>query len=179
MVQIPNSLRQICKISLLFIFISAFITVVIGFAIMNVRQEIKILQKYLISAAMVQPNFEKSLILYTSKTENIIKYLLNLRPAGKEDYVGFITKVEKIGEARSLNVEIRSIANDNSGGEKVLSYNISFYGTERDLESFLSDFQGLSFFIKIYELRYINADKLSAGEKETPNINMKIKLYIK
>lgn len=181
MVQLPNNQKQICKISSVFIFLATFIVVTISAAITGVRTEVKILSTYLANAASIQPNYEQSLHLYTNQTETIIEYLLSLRPKNKEQFVKFINAIEAIGEEDKLNLEINSIKGEapdpKKPPEKALYYQISFYGTDRDLINFLNRMQTLDYYVNAYDIRYRNPNL--AGEKGNPNVNLKIKLYIK
>jgi hypothetical protein len=183
MKQLLNSLRKNGKISLLFTGLAAFVIVVIGLATMVVAKDVKIMKKYLDNASMIQPNFEDNIILYTSKTEKLINSLLSLRPKNEDEYVTFLSNLEKVGQRLSLNIDVKSLGGVQiapiGGQEKVLYYTVSFYGGSSDLMKFVEQVEKLPYFIKVVDVNYRNLDHLSADEKKTQNIHMKLMLYIK
>lgn len=181
--QVSERLNQARKISVVLTFLSCSIIFIVGFALLNTNHDIKILNLFLKKAENAQPSFEKSLIVYTEKTKDTIEFLLSLRPSTKEEFVKFISEIENIGQELKLNLDLQSskTSNDNQaeGSENTLNYNIKFYGSIDDLNVFLRKIEELQYYIKVDEIKYKNTQYLSEEEKETPNINLKIKLYIK
>jgi len=178
----PHSLKKTSRITLLLIFISALVIFITGFEVTAVAREIKVLKKYLENAAEVQPDFEKSIILYTTQTEKVFGRLMQLRPATEDDYVTFISNLENIGKRLSLDLKVKSVSDGTKSAEdalKTISYNISFYGTESDLKNLVSALEELSYFIRFNEVSYRDLDGMTAEEKKEPNIMLKINLYIK
>lgn len=201
MLQMLNKIRHTGRITLLLIMVSAVIIAVTGFGINVSSGKIKVLRKYLENAETVQPNFEKSIVLYTTKTEKVFSRLMQMRPSSEEEYVNFIANIEAIGKQLSLNVGIKSENDDKEvknnkavNGDKTgkdnevkkdnaaantITYVISFYGTGEDLKSFVAALQDLPYFIRISEVTYRNLDNLSDAEKKEMNISLKIELFIK
>lgn len=181
--QIPDKLKRAIKVSLLLSAISSFIVFSIGWGTMKMNTDIKVLSRFLVNAENAQPNFEKSLILYTEKTKDIIVYLLQLRPGKKEEYVNFISQIEKIGQDLNLNLNLESVTTSKSEitaeGEDTIDYNMSFYGSETDVITLLRKLEQLPYFVKIDEIGYKDIKKLSDEEKKLPNVFIRIRLYIK
>ena len=179
---IPDSLQRIFKTTLVLIFISTFSIVGIGMAAQSNHNEIKKLNKFLIEARDVQPNFEQSLILYTEKTENIISYLLNLRPSSEKDFVRFIFDLEKVATANNLTINLQSLAEnplEKNKEKNIISYNLSFFGTATDLENFLADVESMNYFIEVEYITFRDPkfiDNYDDLKKE--NINLMLKLFV-
>ena len=182
MLQMPN-LGKIRNVTFLLTALSAILIFAVGLALLSIAKDVKVLNKYMENAVMVQPNFEDSMLFYTTKTEKVFDSLMKLRPSTEEDYVTFISNVERAGKQLSLNMNIRSIREETPGSdkaaEKTISYAISFYGADRDLISLISALQELPYFVRIYEINYRNLDGMSEDEKKEANINLKIALYVK
>jgi hypothetical protein len=178
-----NNLKKTSRITVLLLIISALTMLVAGFQVTSASRGIKVLKKYLENAEAIQPDFEKSIILYTTKTEKVFEHLMKLRPANEEDYVAFISSLENIGKQLSLDLGVKSAVEDTSGDKKdalkTLAYNISFYGTQEDLKKVISSLQDLPYFIRFDEVSYRDLDGLSQEERKEPNNAVKIKLYIK
>ncbi len=179
--EIPNNIKRILKTSAVLIFISTFLVVFVGGALARVHNEVKTLEAFMENAKDTQPNFEKSLELYTDQTKSIIEYLLNLRPASKEEYIKFIGEVEAIGQDLSLNIDLTSIENNDPKAtlQDSIDYSIKFYGSESNMVEFLKELEMLPYFIKITEATYDSPKFQEDEEKARENVNIKIKLYIK
>ncbi len=130
--QIPNSLRRILNMSSLLIFVSTFAIFFMGNSLSRVHDNIKYLDKFLVEARDVQPNFEESLTLYTEKTEGIIKNIAATRPVTEKELVQFISTVEGIGQKLDLQIDLQSFGNavftETAGEQKSIQYKVSFYG---------------------------------------------------
>lgn len=184
MIQIPlnNTIKRVHWLSLILIFISTFSVLIFGRSTQTIHNEIKQLEDFLLSAKDIQPNFERSLLIYTEETQNLIEFLLSLRPSSEVDYIGFISQVEAIGQKLSLNLDLESIEKigEMHEAEKTLDYSIHFFGNEDQLLSFLMEIEKLPYFIKVYEVDFAPLN-FSQNDKDNavPNINLKIKLYVK
>lgn len=182
---IPNALKRILMICAVLMFISAFVVVVFGKTVSDLNRQIKDLSEFLVEAEEAQPNFEKSLTIYTESTKEIISYVSLLRPDEEVDYITFISEVEDIGRALSLNLDLESIdPNEEDGetdmtGSNTLDYEVSFYGSMTNLIDFLRELESLNYFIKVDEIGYRSLDSLIEDDNALPNINLKIKLYVK
>jgi Tfp pilus assembly protein PilO len=159
------------------ILLSSFIVILLGASAAKINNDIKKMKVFLANAEGVQPNFEKSLEIYTQKTEETIQYLLKLRPGTKEEYVEFISRVENIGEKLSLDIDLQSIVDGED--KNTIGYSISFYGSFENLKNFLTELESLPYYIKIGNIEYRNPKFLDEEEKEVSNINLETQLYIK
>lgn len=182
--QIPDSLKRILKISLILTFVSAFTIFVIGFSAQSVHNEIKGLNRFLKDAANVQPNFEKSLLLYTEKTKDITEFLLKLRPQTESDFVQFISEVENIGQNLKLQLNMDSLENTMDSPDpskfKLISYSVAFYGEFDDLIKFLYELEELNYFLKVEDVEFKNLKYVdNLDDKKDENIKLKINLFIK
>jgi hypothetical protein len=164
--------------------LAAVIIIIMGFAVMNSANDVKVMTKYLEKASSIQPNYETNIVLYTSKTEKVIESLLKIRPENQEEYVTFISEVEAAGQSLSLNLDVKAVdgvkpshTGKNDGSQ--ISYNISFYGTDKDLLKLLSVFDDMPYYINVSSVSYDNVDNLSDDQKEVFNVRLKIDLHIK
>jgi hypothetical protein len=159
--------------------------VLIGFSLTQTCAENKRTIKFLEIAKDAQPNFEKSLVLYTEQTQDVIIHLLELRPDNESKYIEFISEVEKIGQDLSLNLKIdsyQSIADPKvpaASEQKTLNYQIAFFGSEKNLNQFLSKLESLTYLIKVDMIDYMDLSLVEKNENTQPNINIRIKLYTK
>lgn len=179
---LPRNLSRIIGISTILIFISTFIVFLVGTSLKNTNEEIKKLSAFLANSENIQVNFEQSLILYTESTEKIIKYLLSLRPNSEEKYINFISEIETISEKLTLNLNLKSseqIEDKKNPKEKVLNYQITFFGKQSDLKAFITEIEKLPYFIKIEKIDYRNPSFMEGAEMKYGNITLQIKLYIK
>lgn len=178
---LPSPLKRVLNLSAVLVFISTFVVIVLGKAAFNIHQDIKTLNQFLINAAEVQPNFEKSLTIYTENTKEVIEYLLSLRPSNNVEYITFISEVEEIGQALSLNLSLKSVdeTKTEATAEKTLAYDIYFYGNQTNLTDFLRELEQLPYFIKVNEIRYNTLEASATDEETLPNIHLRIQLYVK
>lgn len=178
---LPSSLKRVLNLSAVLIFISSFVVIILGQAAFSLHQEIKMLNQFLINAADVQPNFEKSLTIYTENTKEVIAYLLLLRPSSDMEYITFISEVEDIGQRLSLNLNLKSVdATDSEPTEtNTLVYDVSFYGNQTNLTNFLYELEQLPYFIKAKEIRYKSLETSAMDEETLPNITLRIHLHVK
>lgn len=188
-VQSSNNGKRILNFCLLLTGLSTAIVLIMGWSVANVNKETKGLKYFLSVANDVQPNFEKSLIMYTESSKDIIEFLLKLRPGKEEEYIAFIDEVESIGRKLSLNLKLESFE-ENSGvstiktsgasSMKTLNYSLSFYGSFQNMSDFLKKLEQLPYFIKVENINFTDV-ALAQKEENIPleNVNIKIKLYIK
>lgn len=175
---IPNITKRILSISTIFILISTFVVIFIGYSLGNINQEIKRTNAFLAGAQDIQPNFEKSLQLYTESTQKIIDYLISLRPDSEEDYLKFIFDIEETSEKLGLDLNLESTQDIKLIDSKTLQYNLNFFGTNSDLITFLQALEKLPYFIRVNEIDFKNPQLLT-DEDINGNVNLKISLYIK
>lgn len=179
-VQVPNSLHRIMTVSAILIFIGAFTVVFLSVLMKGLNSEVKGLENYMEEAKTTQPNFEKSLEIYTDQTEIVINYLLGLRPSKEAEYVDFISQIEDIGHDLSLNLDLESIRFSKEEDDGTLNYMITFQGGMIDLEDFLTELEALPYYIRVKEIDYRSPKNLSEDELEkAENIKIKIGLFTK
>jgi hypothetical protein len=179
--EVKNLHQRSASLSSLLIFISGFIVLVIGYSTAKINDDIKELEKFVEDTIDLQPNFERSLQLYTENTEDAIAFVHSLRPATESEFVEFINTIENLGQAQSLNLELSSLADfdvqvNNSGSES-LNYELGFYGSTDDLSKFLLGLRDLPYYMRIVSIDYA---RLNASKEITkPNITLRIQLYVK
>lgn len=167
--------------AMLLILVGTFATLVLGQAVRNTHRDIKTLQAFMVSAENVQPNFERSLTVYTQETQHVIDFLISVRPDTEQEYITFIANVEEIGQELSLNIDLESrealVAADSN--ENTLDYVIQFYGSYSNLTDFLSELEALPYFIKVDQVDFSEPDFRGDSDGNVlPNISIKIKLYV-
>ncbi len=178
LIQIPDYLKKILKLSLLLIFVSTFTIFFTGIAANNVNYDVKSLKIFIQETENIQPNFEKSLLIYTEKTQHAIDYLLKLRPISEKDLVLFISEVEAVGLNLNLDVDLESQTIETE--EKILNYNVSFYGTNDDLIEFLYELEKLDYYIRINSIDFRDPRFLEVDEmRQFENIYLSISLFTK
>lgn len=178
---LPSPLKRVLNLSAILIFISSFVVVVLGSAVLNTHKDIKMLNQFLLNAEFVQPNFEKSLTIYTENTKEVIAYLLSLRPSNDMEFISFISKVEEIGQNLSLNMSLKSVDTTDSKllEDKTLAYDVSFYGNMTNLTDFLRELEQLPYFIKVGKISYKSLETSVLEDDPLPNIHLRIQLYVK
>lgn len=182
-IQIPDSLKKILKISFILVFLSVFVVVFIGTAADGVNTDIKKLNKFLLVAENIKPNFEKSLQIYTEQSQYVTEYLLGLRPDSEEELVGFISDVEALGQKLGIDLDLQTVDGSESEDEnleKYIEYTVTFYGTMSDLKKFLFELETLNYFIGMDSIDFKNlefADETASPLKE--NNKIILRLYIK
>ena len=177
-----QKVQKVLRLSMIFMLISAAIVIFLGHALSSLHNETKELEAYLELAEDIKPNFEESLSLYTENTKNAIEYVHSLRPEDDDEYIEFISAVENIAQGMSLNMELQSI--DASGysvpsKSPSIDYMIRFYGAREDLTKFLEKLEGMDYFVHVISIDYESLSYSIDQEKESPNITIKIKLYVK
>lgn len=175
---IPNIIQRILNFSLILIFLSTFIVLVIGASTKNIRQEVLSLNAFLEGTEMLQENFERSLAMYTDEPRKIIDFVLNIRPKTDMEYINFISEVEDIGEELGLNFDLQSI-NDSEelSSGNTLGYHVKFYGSQDDLIAFSYAIENMPYYIRLDSIDYKSLDLLE--ENVPPNVNFKIYLYVR
>lgn len=178
----PKYTSRILRICLTLLSLSAFTVLLIGNSMVKTHNEVKELQQFMELAQDVQPNFEKSLTLYTENTKAEMDYVQKLRPDSELDYIAFISSVEDIGQQLSLNLELSSIDASKIGpdlsGSRTLDYQVQFYGSLQNVTEFLRNIEKLDYFVKIDSLNFhtINGN---AENVASPNISLIMRLYVK
>lgn len=171
---------RVLKVCLILSGISVFTAIIMGSSTVSVWQEITNNQSFIKVAKEMRPNFEESLSLYTGNTQKIIDYLLALRPATEEEFITFISRIEDLGQELSLNLNIKSMDSPN---ESSIAYQVSFYGSIRDMKLFIRKLDDMPYYIEVSEIKYLNPAFVEESDEEkssnTPNISLVIKLFIK
>lgn len=177
--QIPNAVQRILTISFVLIAISTVIVLFVGYTTNIMHKDIQQLQAFLSNAENVQPNFEQSLVLYTTNTQPVIDYLLDLRPTAEEDYIAFIAAIEGIEQKLQIKINLQSITKGKEATtqavQKTLDYKVNFYGNTEMLFSFLKELEALPYYIKVSDVYYADPTTM----EDSTNITMIMKLYIK
>lgn len=181
---LPEGTKRIINICAILILISSFVVVLIGNSLKTINSEVKQLNAFLVNAEGIQANFEKSLQLYTQGTQHVIDFVLTLRPQKEQEYIKFISEVEKIAESLNLKINLQSLPPELQKpgtpiNEKTLDYIINFYGNQENLRNFLQRLESLDYFIKVESIDFRNLQSLAENEDIQENIDLKIKLYIK
>lgn len=175
---IPSIIQRILNFSLILIFLSTFIVLVIGSSTKNMRQEVLSLNAFLEGTDMLQENFERSLSMYTDEPRKIIDFVLNLRPKTDMEYINFISEVEDIGEELGLTLDLQSVNDsENQSTESTLGYHVKFYGSQTDLIAFGDAIEHMPYYIRLDSIDYKSLDLLE--ENAPPNVNLKIYLYVR
>jgi hypothetical protein len=173
---ITENTKRIISTTFILILISSFVLIVISASMRSVNKDIKKLDYFLSNAEGIQVNFEESLRIYTDRTKTITDYLLSLRPENEQQYIKFISDVEKLGQDLSIDLTLQS----SEQTPKTLSYIVSFEANYSKMKEFLDALEKLPYFIQIGEIDftnpvfYTNSRTVADG-----NIKLKIKLYIK
>lgn len=179
--------RRIINFSLLLIFMGSFTIFFVGASSLEIKNEISNDESFVKLAEEMRPDFENSLLLYTGKTQEIINFLLNLRPQKEEDFIAFITALENVGKKLSLKLEIKTLDvqekdNTKSKDNNSISYIVNFYGSTENLHDFVNSLDELPYYIKISSIRYenpISEEGKNEKSKKLPNISMELQLFIK
>jgi len=53
------------------------------------------------------------------------------------------------------------------------------YGSFRDLQAFLEELEALPYYIKVSSIQFVDLNGSEDNDKKVPNLNIKIKLYVK
>ncbi len=174
---IPSIIQRILNFSLILIFLSTFVVLVIGTATRDIRMEVQTLNDFVEQTDTLQENFERSLSMYTDEPRRIIDFVLELRPAAEAEYIAFIGAVEEIGIAQDLNLDLQSIDSEDSSLESVLGYEVKFYGDKTDLIEFISELEHMPYYIRVDSINYKSLDLVE--EDTPPNVNLIIHLYVR
>lgn len=175
------SIKRVINFSLLMILLGSFSIFLVGASSLSIKADIDKGQSFIKTAEEMRPNFEDSLLLYTGNTQKIIDFLLKLRPRTEEDFIAFITSLEKVGKELSLNLEIKTVESKDTIKDKI-SYNVSFYGGLEDLKSFVKALDEIPYYVKISSIRYENptVENNSDGSSiKIPNVLIELQLFTK
>jgi len=185
---------RVIKFCLILAGISAFAAVLMGSSTITIQEEIRNNRNFIDTAKEMRPNFEDSLSLYTGDTQKVVDYLLALRPATEEEFITFISRLENLGQELSLNLSIKNIENlgYNNGkpikaSSNMIGYHVSFYGSIRDLKSFIRSLDALPYYIEVSDIKYSNPafqedDESATGQQianTEKNISIMLRLFTK
>lgn len=174
---------KILKTSLIFVFLSSFGVCALGFSVQKIHLENQSINSFLDIAKNAQPDFEKSLSMYTENTQKDIDYIDDLRPSGEMAYIDFLSKLEDLAQAGGFVIDISTISDSGSvddTGSKYLDYEVDFYGSEEQLMQFLYGIQELPYFVRVLSFDYTSLDGvLDKKEFDLPNVILTIRLYVK
>ncbi len=183
-VPIPLKFESIFRICLVLTFVSAFAIFFIGHADSELRGEAKVIEKFLEAAADLQPNFEKSLTMYTENTQETMDYLELLRPEDENGYIQFISTVENLGQTQGVNLSLQILDGDivvkDETGSHYIDYKVQFYGREDQVLSFLSEMEALPYFTRVMDIHFQSFEFIEAGKvSDVPNVTLTLRLYVK
>lgn len=179
--------KRIISLCSFFVIFSFLGVAAIGLSSLGINNDIKDSEAFVAVAKEMRTNFENSLSFYTGDTQKIIDFLLKLRPNTEEEFITFITALENLGKELSLNLDIRTMDNNTEavGTEQNdgIFYIVNFYGSIRDMKSFIRKLDGLPYYIKTSNIRYMNpafqdGDTVDKSKK-IQNISIEIKLFTK
>jgi hypothetical protein len=177
-VQMPSSLRRILMITLSLMIVSTAVVVAIGESTQSMYSDISQLNLFLENSEEIQPDFERSLEIYTEETKQTKDFLSKLRPYTEEELVVAISSIEAVGRKLFLNISLRSIEAESEENDSI-GYQISFYGTKTDLQNFLKELEKLLLYIRVEEINFKEVKFLNDQELIEENTHIKIKLYTK
>ncbi|MFA5855433.1 MAG: hypothetical protein WC846_04110 [Candidatus Gracilibacteria bacterium] len=177
------------KISLIFILLGTFSVVFLVRSILLISVENQELQAFLDKASMVQVDFEQSLSMYTEETKSDLALIDALRPQGEVDYIGFISKIENIGQMLDIAVTLKTIdvksvssvsgQNVDITGSNYIDYAVEFYSNNNQLLSFLYSIEALPYFVRVQNVQYKNLEFAKGEDTARPNVSLTIRLYVK
>jgi len=184
---------RVIKMCLILAGISAFTAVLMGTSAVRIQEEIGNNRLYIDTAKEMRPNFEDSLSLYTGDTQKVIDYLLALRPSTEEEFITFISRIESLGQELSLNLTIKNVEGVSyvrgkpiSGDPNVIAYQVSFYGSIRDMKAFINALDDMPYYIEVSEIRYSNPAFMDESDgnavqsnRDEKNISLLLKLSVK
>lgn len=179
---LKNKVQRVLRLCAILTFISSCVVILIGSALSSLNNEVKILERYLELAADVKPNFEESLTLYTETTQNAIEFVHELRPEGEDEYIEFIDELEGIANGMDLDMNLQSVDNSLPAANissNSIEYKIDFYGSRYDLTEFLEELESMNYYVHVLDFEYESLSFAAEQEKETPNITINIRLYVK
>lgn len=173
----------VLKVATLLIFIGTSATLILGTALNSVNAEQKTLTQFLASAENLRTDFEQSLIMYTESTKEDISFLHSLRPNTEIEYIAFIDSVEDLAKELSININLESISQEKTSTTNIqsnsLDYEISFYGSKKQLFDLLEGLESMPYYVHVLNIDYTSLSSMDEDSKNTPNINLVIKLYVK
>jgi len=183
------TLTSFFKISLIFISLGAFSVLLLVRSTLSILIEQQELQAFLDKASVVQVDFEQSLSMYTEETKADLALIDALRPASEVDYIGFISKIESIGQGLEIPLTLKTIDAKNIVSDAVkdsditgsdyIDYSVEFYGNSNQLLSFLYSVEALPYFIRMEDVRYKNLEFAEGDAAVRPNVSLTLRLYVK
>lgn len=178
-----SKITTVFKISFLLILISTLVLLILGNSLRVINKHNKEIDYFLQSAKNVQPNFERSLLIYTENTKTDIDYVHTLRPEDETDYIDFISTLENIGQDLSLSVNLQTLDNpkalDNTGSNYI-DYKITFYCTRDQLSHFLREVEKTSYYTRVIDMSYRTYEVPGSNEVlDSPNTSITLRLYVK
>lgn len=183
-IRTTSRLQRILQVNLLLISISAFIVISIGISLKSLKRDVNSLNAYLVAASDVQPNFEKSLSLYTDTTKDALVFVDSIRPGSEAEYVQFISMIEDIAQEMSIPINIDTIGTQaiasSSERSPSIKYSVSFFGSRKDLATFLRKLETLPYYVRVDSLDFKSLDFIAQEKtKSLPNVSLILRLYVK
>lgn len=179
----PTKTKRILSVTFILILISAIVVFILGNTTKRISKENKESNAFLSTSDNVRQNFEDSLKMYTGSTQKELNKLVALRPTTQEQFIQYLSQVENIGPKLGLKLNMQSIAQDVSTKvdpkKKTLDYKVTFNGTQRDLESFLSELEALPYYIAVSDVKFKTPELALSGKEPIENVLVVLKLYIK
>lgn len=185
MEQAPQSskISTVFKVSFLLILLSTLVLLILGNSLRLINKQNKEIDYFLESAKNVQPNFERSLLIYTENTKTDIDYVHTLRPKNESEYIDFISNVEDIGQELSLNVALQTMDSSkilDTTGSNFIDYKINFYCTRDQLSAFLNKIEETNYYTRVINMSYRTYEVPDSSEVlEAPNASLTLRLYVK
>lgn len=174
-------IKRVINFSLLMVLLGSFTIFLVGSSSLGIKSDIDKGESFIKTAEEMRPNFEDSLLLYTGNTQKIIDYLLKLRPRTEEDFISFITSLEKIGKELFINLEIKTIEDKDKVKDRI-TYNVNFYGSIDNLKAFIKALDQIPYYVKISDIKYSNPiveDGKDVNAAKIPNISIELQLFTK
>ncbi|MFA5792695.1 MAG: hypothetical protein WC897_02370 [Candidatus Gracilibacteria bacterium] len=174
--QNKNNIVTIARLCLVLSFVSTFITVAFSYSLLKAHLDNGHLTKFLSNASTIQSDFEQSLIMYTENTKSAMEFVDTLQPDNETKYIGFISKVEDLGQSLGIDLTLESL----SSSKGALHFLATFYGSKSRLIDFLTGLENLPYYVRIENLSYSDLS-IYATERDTipPNIAINFLLYVK
>jgi len=182
--QIPSKFESIFRVCALLIFLGVFSIFFMGYANYQLHEENKIIEDFLFGADDLQPNFEKSLTMYTENTQASMDYLSMLRPEDENGYIQFISTLEILGQSQGVDLSLQILDGDvvvkDETASHYIDYKIQFYARQDQVAVFLEAVEGLPYFTRVMELHYDSFEYFdSASDTDIPNAVLTLRLYVK
>jgi hypothetical protein len=182
--QTPSKFKAIFRVCSLLIFLGVFSIFFVGYADYQLHEENKIVEAFLLGAGDLQPNFEKSLTMYTENTQASMDYLSMHRPEDETGYIQFISTLEILGQSQGINLTLQILDGDvvtkDETGSHYIDYKVQFYARQDQVTAFLEAVEELAYFTRVMGLHYQSFEYFDLGkDSDTPNVILTLRLYVK